>query len=62
VVKTARSSKGLRGGRRPGVRKLAHFEQKNWTLFNMDNTIFSLISGGLMKERGTQTAAGGAKH
>jgi len=41
-----------------GVENLAHFEHKR-TLSNMDNTIFSLTSGGsYMLQKGAQTGAG----
>jgi len=39
------------------VGNFAHFEHKR-TLFNMDNTIFSLTSGGSSYSRGAQSAGG----
>ena len=54
----AKSSRGGSGdGGVEGVGNLAHFEHKR-TLFNVDNTIFSLTSRGLMLP-GAQTGTGG---
>ena len=50
VVKMVRSSRGLRGRMRRGGGNLAHFEHER-TLFNIDNTIFSLTSAGLMLQQ-----------
>jgi len=50
MVKVASSRGGSRDEGIEGRGNLAHFEHKRRTLFNMDNTIFSLTSWGLKPE------------